>query len=95
MIIKQNGNSGLLLQILKVSKNGQNRGLDAERSRLREIERERALLSKNTGDPTVSGLQDEKERRSTRSRLRVDSGFVSFDKLQEVGVSPYLSFIPF
>ena len=27
-----------------------------------------------------------------RSRLRVDSGFVSFDKLQEVGFSPYLSF---
>ena len=23
----------------------------------------------------------------------MDSGFVSFDKLQEVGVSPYLSFI--
>ena len=45
MIIKQNGNSGLLLQILKVSKNGQNRGLDAERSRLREIEREREHFS--------------------------------------------------
>ena len=24
----------------------------------------------------------------------MDSGFVSFDKLQEVGVSPYLIFIP-
>ena len=29
-----------------------------------------------------------------RSRLRVDPGFASFDKLQEVGVSPYLCFIP-
>ena len=47
------------------------------------------------GDPTVGGIRAEKERRSTRSRLHVDSGFVSFDKLQEVGVSPYLSFIPF
>ena len=27
-----------------------------------------------------------------RSRLRVDPGFASFDKLQEVGFSPYLSF---
>ena len=33
-------------------------------------------------------------KRSTRSRLRVDPGFASFDKLQEVGVSPYLCFIP-
>ena len=43
------------------------------------VERERVfLLSKNTGDPTVDGLRAEKERRSTRSRLRVDSDFVSF-----------------
>ena len=52
------------------------------------------LLSRNTRDPTVGSLRDKKEKRSTWSRLRVDSGFVSFDKLQEVGVSPYLSFIP-
>ena len=52
------------------------------------------LLSRISGDSTVDGLRAEKEKRSTRSRLRVDSGFVSFDKLQEVGVSPYLSFIP-
>ena len=36
------------------------------------------LLSRISGDPTVSGLRDKKEKRSTRSRLRVDSGFVSF-----------------
>ena len=39
-------------------------------------------------------LQAEKEKRSTLSRLRVDSGLWSFFKLLEVGVSPYLSFIP-
>ena len=36
------------------------------------------FLSRNTRDPTVSGLRAEKEKRSTRSRLRVNSGFVSF-----------------
>ena len=36
------------------------------------------LLSRISGDPTVGGLRDEKEKRSTRSRLREDSGFVSF-----------------
>ena len=51
------------------------------------------LLSRISGDPTVGGLRGEKEKRSTQSRLRVDPGFVSFDKLQEVGFSPYLSFI--
>ena len=30
------------------------------------------------GDPTIGGLRAEKERRSTRSKLRMDSGFVSF-----------------
>ena len=52
------------------------------------------LLSRNTGDPTVGGLRAEKEKRSTQSRLRVDSGLGSFLKLQEVGVSPYLICIP-
>ena len=51
------------------------------------------LLSRISGDPTVGGLRDEKEKRSTRSRLRVDSGIGSFFKLLEVGFSPYLSFI--
>ena len=36
------------------------------------------LLSRNTRDPTVGGLRAKKEKRSTRSGLRVDSGFVSF-----------------
>ena len=52
------------------------------------------LLSKIPGDPTVGGLRDEKEKRSTRSKLRVDSGIGSFFKLLEVGFSPYLGFIP-
>ena len=45
-------------------------------------------------DPTVDGLRDEKEKRSMRDRLRVDSGIGSFFKLLEVGFSPYLSFTP-
>ena len=36
------------------------------------------LLSRNTCDPTVGDLRDKKEKRSTWSRLRVDSGVVSF-----------------
>ena len=36
------------------------------------------LLSRISGDPVVGGLRGEKEKRSMRSRLRVDSGFVSF-----------------
>ena len=52
------------------------------------------LLSKIPGDPIVGRLRDEKEKRSTRSRLRVDSGIGSFFKLLEVGFSPYLGFIP-
>ena len=52
------------------------------------------LLSRISGDPTVGGLRGEKEKRSTRDRLRVGSGIGSFFKLLEVGFSPYLSFIP-
>ena len=52
------------------------------------------LLSKIPGDPTVGGRRSKKGKRSTQSRLRVDPGFASFDKLQEVGFSPYLRFIP-
>ena len=40
----------------------------------------------------VGRLRDKKEKRSTRSRLRVDSGIGSFFKILEVGFSPYLSF---
>ena len=36
------------------------------------------LLFRISGDPTVGGLRGEKEKRSTRSRLRVDSGFSEF-----------------
>ena len=50
------------------------------------------LLSRISEDPTVGGLRGEKEKRSTRSRLRVDSGIGSFFKLLEVGFAPYLSF---
>ena len=52
------------------------------------------LISRKSGDPTVGGLRGEKEKRSTRGRLRVDSGIGSFFKLLEVGFSPYLGFIP-
>ena len=50
------------------------------------------LLSRISGDPTVDGLPGEKGKRSSRSRLRVDSEIGSFFKLLEVGFSPYLSF---
>ena len=50
------------------------------------------LLSRKSGDPTVGRLRDKKEKRSTRSRLRVDSGIGSLFKLLEVGFSPYLGF---
>ena len=52
------------------------------------------LLSRISEDPTIGGLRGEKEKRSTRGRLRVDSGIESFFKLLEVGFSPYLGFIP-
>ena len=51
------------------------------------------LISRKSEDPTVSRLRDKKEKCSTRSRLRMDSGIGSFFKLLEVGVSPYLCFI--
>ena len=53
------------------------------------------LLSKIPGNRTVGFRQSKKGKRSTRSRLCVDLGFASFDKLQEVGVSPYLCLFPF
>ena len=52
------------------------------------------LLSKISGNRIVGFRRSKKGKRSTRSRLRVDPGFASFDKLQEVGFSPYLCFIP-
>ena len=62
--------------------------------RLRGFERERELLSKNTQDPTVGGLRSKKGKRSTRSRLRVDPGFVEFPQTPSGRISPYLGFIP-
>ena len=50
------------------------------------------LLFRKSGDPTVGRLRDKKKKRSTRSRLCVDSGNGSFFKLLEVGFSPYLGF---
>ena len=52
------------------------------------------LLSKIPGNRTVGFRRSKKEKRSTRSRLHVDPEFASFDKLLEVGFSPYLGFIP-
>ena len=52
------------------------------------------LLSKIPGNRTVGFRRSKKGERSTRSRLRLDPGFASFDKLLEVGFSPYLRFIP-
>ena len=52
------------------------------------------LLSRFLGDRTVGFRRSKKGKRSTWSRLRVDPGFASFEKLQEVGFSPYLRFIP-
>ena len=51
------------------------------------------LLSRISEDPTVGSHRGEKEKGSTRGRLRVDSGIGSFFKLLEVGFSPYLGFI--
>ena len=47
------------------------RVLDAVAGRLGGFKRERALLSKNTGDPTVGSLRDKKENCSTRRGFRV------------------------
>ena len=46
------------------------------------------FLSKIPGNRTVGFRRSKKGKRSTRSRLRVDPGFASFDKLLEVGFLP-------
>ena len=53
---------------------------------LGDFKRERALLSKNTGDPTVGNLRDKKENCSTRRGLRVGTGFREFP--QTLGFLP-------
>ena len=50
------------------------------------------LLSRFVANPTVGFLRAKKESRSTHRGERVGSGFRSFDKLREVGVSSYLGF---
>ena len=57
------------------------------------LERE-PLLSSFPANPTVGGLRGEKEKRFTRSRLRVDSGFSEFLQTPRDRISPYLGFIP-
>ena len=57
------------------------------------LEREK-LLSRKSGNPTVGGLRGEKGKRSTRNRLRVDSGFSEFLQTLRGRISPYLGFIP-
>ena len=52
------------------------------------------LLSKIPGNRTVGFRRSKNEKRSTRSRLRVDPGFVEFPQTPRGRISPYLSFIP-
>ena len=57
------------------------------------LERE-PLLSSFPANPTVGGLRGEKGKRSTRNKLRVDSGFSEFLQTPRGRISPYLGFIP-
>ena len=52
------------------------------------------LLSKISGNRTVGIRRSKKGKRSTRSRLRVDPGFVEFPQTPRGRISPYLGFIP-
>ena len=60
--------------------------------RLRGFERERELLSKNTGDPTVGRLRDKKEKCSTRRGLRVGTRFREFLQTLRGRIFPLLGF---
>ena len=60
----------------------------------RNLERERALLSRNTRDPTVGGLQDKKENCSTRRGLSVGTGFKEFSQTLRGRGFSLLGFIP-
>ena len=53
-----------------------------------------SLLSKNTGDPTVGSLWDIRRTALRREGFTLVPELGSFLKLREVGVSPYLGFIP-
>ena len=50
------------------------------------------LLSRKSGDPTVGGLRDEKEKCSTRSRLSVDSRFMEFPQTPSGRIFSLLEF---
>ena len=52
------------------------------------------LLSKISGNRTVGFRRSRKGKRSTRSRLRVDPGFVEFPQTPRCRIYPYLDFIP-
>ena len=52
------------------------------------------LLSKISGNRTVGFQRSRKGKRSTRSRLRVNAGFVEFPQTPRGRISPYLDFIP-
>ena len=52
------------------------------------------LLSKIPVNRTVGIRRSKKGKRSTRSRLRVDPGFVEFPQTPRGRISPYLGFIP-
>ena len=53
-----------------------------------------ALLSRNTGDPTVDGLRDKKENCSTWRGLRVGTGFRGFTQTSRGRGFSLLGFIP-
>ena len=52
------------------------------------------LLSKIPGNRAVGFRRSKKGKRSTRSRLRVDSGFSEFLQTPRGRISPYMGFIP-
>ena len=52
------------------------------------------LISRNTGDPPVSSLRDKKEVALREESFAWESDLGIFLKLQEIGVSLYLGFIP-
>ena len=69
--------SALLLKF-KRSKNVNGKPELLQKRKWRKLEREGLLLSRNTHDPTVGSLRGKKESCSTRSGLRMGTGFVSF-----------------
>ena len=58
----------------------------------RILERGRGLLSRNTSDPTVGGLRDEKQNCSTRRGCRVGTGFMEFPQTPRGRIFSLLEF---